>query len=104
MRFKAQAFLFVLLFANFGCSPVVDPVAQPGCAGTFEGKPFAHHVIGFYPAYKHDVTPVSQIRWDLLTRVIYAFAIPRADGSLDTSRLTQIDALASAAHAHGVEV
>ena len=40
----------------------------------------------------------------MLTRVIYAFAIPRADGSLDTSRLTQISALVSTAHAHGVEV
>lgn len=104
MRFKAQAFSIVLLLAYFGCSPVVDPEVQPSCAGTFEGKTFAHHVIGFYPAYRHDITPVSRIRWDMLTRVIYAFAIPRADGSLDTSRLTQISALVSTAHAHGVEV
>ncbi|MXX96133.1 MAG: glycoside hydrolase family 18 protein [Rhodothermaceae bacterium] len=104
MQFRAQAFSIVLLLAYFGCSPVVDPEVEPSCAGTFEGKTFAHHVIGFYPAYRHDVTPISQIRWDMLTRVIYAFAIPRADGSLDTSRLTQVGTLVSTAHAHGVEV
>ena len=83
---------------------MVDEEAQPACDSTFERKPFNTHVIGFYPAWKHDVTPVSQIRWELLTRVIYAFAIPSADGSLDVSQLTQIGALATAAHAHGVEV
>ncbi len=104
MRHGAIGFLTALFLVFIGCSPVVEPDAQPGCAGTFEGKAFAHHVIGFYPAWKHGVTPVPQIRWELLTRVIYAFAIPRADGSLDTSQLTQIGPLAAAAHAHGVEV
>ncbi len=104
MRYQANGFLIALLLVSIGCTSVVEEEAQPSCAGTFERKTFAHHVIGFYPAWKHDLTPVSQIRWDLLTRVIYAFAIPRADGSLDISQLTQVDALATAAHAHGVEI
>ncbi len=105
MRFRAQTVSLVLLLVNFGCSPVVDPAdVQTSCAHTFEDKAFAHHVIGFYPAYKHGALPISKIRWDMLTHVIYAFAIPRADGSLDTSKLTQVGALVSAAHAHGVQV
>ena len=104
MRHRTSGLLIALLIVIGGCTSAVEPDAPAGCAGTFEGKAFAHHVIGFYPYYRHDLTPVSEIRWDLLTRVIYAFAFPRADGSLDTSQLTQIGALAETAHANGVEV
>lgn len=104
MRHNTDGILIALALLAVGCASVVEQEAQSGCAGTFERKAFQHHVIGFYPAWKHDVTPVSQIRWNLLTRVIYAFAIPRDGGSLDVSNLTQVDALAAAAHAHGVEV
>ena len=103
MRHHTDDILIALVLLIVGCGSVVEQEALQ-CAGTFEQKVFQHHVIGFYPAWKHDVTPVSQIRWDLLTRVIYAFAIPRDDGSLDIDDLTQIDTLAAAAHAHGVEV
>ena len=80
-----------------------DEETGPACAETFTAKTFDHQVIGFYPSYRHDLLPVSQIRWDHLTRVIYAFAIPQSDGSLDVSNLTQISALRAAAHEHGVE-
>lgn len=104
MRHNIDGILLTLALLAVGCTSVVEQKAQPSCAGAFERKAFKHHVIGFYPAWKHDVTPVSQIRWDLLTRVIYAFAIPRDDGSLDVGDLTHVDELVTMAHAHGVEV
>ena len=88
-----------------GCTTVTEEeVATVECPETLVPKSFDHHVIGFYPSYKHEVLPVAQIRWDLLTRVIYAFAIPRSDGTIDVSRLTQASTLKAAAHEHGVEV
>ncbi len=108
---KAIGFLatLIVLLAAAGCSGDANVTGPPEpepevCTDTFERKAFAHHVIGFYPAWKHDVLPVSQIRWDKLTRVIYAFAIPQSTGALDLSDLTQVDALVTAAHAQGVEV
>ena len=61
-------------------------------------------MVGFYPSYKHEVTPISEIKWDKITRVVYAFAYPNLDGSLNVSSLTKTDELVSTAHAHGVEV
>lgn len=87
-----------------GCSTTVEEDPDMGCTDNFVPKTFDHHVIGFYPAYKHSVLPVSDIRWDLLTRVIYAFAIPQTDGTLDISRLSQIESLVASAHSQGVEV
>ena len=104
MQYYARSVPIVLVLLLFGCTSVVEQEAYPLCADTFEPKPSEYHVIGFYPAWKHNVTTVSQIRWDLFTRVIYAFAIPRSDGSLDVTQLTQVDTLVAAAHAHGVEV
>ena len=104
MRHKVGFILITLAIVFVGCTSVVDQEAQSDCTGISERKAFTNHVIGFYPAGKHDVTPISQIRWDFITRVIYAFAIPRADGSLDVAHLTQVGALATAAHANGVEV
>ncbi len=104
MRYTTYGFLVASLCISLGCAPVAEHEVLSRCAGTLDRKAFTHHVVGFYPAWKHDVTPISQIRWDLLTRVIYAFAVPRADGSLDISQLTKIGALATAAHAHGVEI
>lgn len=48
--------------------------------------------------------PVSSIPWDKLTRIVYAFAVPNADGTIDTKDLTKIQEITDAAHAHGVEV
>ena len=98
-----------VLLATAGCGGDTNVTGPPepaptGCTATFQPKTFAHHVIGFYPAWKHDILPVFQIRWDMLTRVIYAFAIPQSNGTLDLSDLTQVDALVTAAHAQGVEV
>ncbi len=85
-----------------GCTSAVEEESYPICS--FERKAGEHQIIGFYPSAKHNVLPVSQIRWDMLTRVIYAFAIPRTDGSLDVAHLSRLDSLVQAAHANGVEV
>ena len=47
---------------------------------------------------------MSEIPWDKLTRIVYAFAVPNADGTLDTKDLTMIQELTETAHKHGVEV
>ena len=86
-----------------GCSSVAEDMARQHCDSSFRAKAFEHHVVGFYPAYKHDVLPISEIRWDMLTRVVYSFGIPRADGTVDFGRLSEVDALVAAAHANGVE-
>ncbi|MDE2826956.1 MAG: glycoside hydrolase family 18 protein [Bacteroidota bacterium] len=100
MRSIGTVGIFVLAVA--GCSSAVEE--EPYSACDFERKATEHQVIGFYPGYKHDVLPISQIRWDMLTRVIYAFAIPETDGSLNVAHLTRLDSLVQTAHANGVEV
>ena len=92
---KALRFLpaLAVLLAAAGCSGDTNvtglPEPEPAvCTDTYQRKSFAHHVIGFYPAWKHDVLPVSQIRRDKLTRVIYAFAV--LDGvDIDWERWTK---------------
>ena len=92
----------ILVLTVIGCTSAVEEELDPTCS--FERKAGEHQIIGFYPAAKHNVLPVSQIRWDMLTRVIYAFAIPRTDGSLDVAHLSRLDSLVQTAHANGVEV
>lgn len=49
--------------------------------------------------------PVESIRFDQLTHVIYAFAIPRADGTLlPLAKPERLKALVREAHRHGVQV
>jgi len=97
---------FLFLFP--GCSdedPEPDTyLTEPVCKEPFTPKSFTHNVVGFYPSYKQEVLPIVEIKWDKITRVVYAFAYPDEDGSLDVSALTQTEELVSTAHAHGVEV
>jgi len=86
---------------NLTTPPDVEPTL---CTETFDRKPHTHEIIGFYPSWKHNVLPVTDIRWDALTRIIYAFGLPATSGHLLTSDLTQAGQLVAAAHAHGVEV
>lgn len=99
---KSSVAIGILVLAVVGCSSAVEEEPYQTCH--FDRKVTGHQVIGFYPGYKHDVLPISQIRWDMLTRVIYAFAIPRTDGSLDVGDLSRLDSLVQTAHANGVEV
>ena len=77
---------------------------EPVCENAFIPKSIDHEVIAFYPYYRQSTLPVSEIRWDKITRIIYAFARPNADGTLNTSDLTAITQLVDEAHANGVEV
>lgn len=101
------ALLFVIVAGCSGDNNITEPDPEPEpvvCTESFQPKTSLHHVVGFYPSWKHGTLPVGQIRWDKLTRIVYAFAAPRANGSLNTAELTQVDALVQAAHAQGVEV
>ena len=81
-----------------------DYLDEPVCTEAFIPKSFEHEVIAFYPYYRHNTLPVEQIRWEKITRIIYAFARPNVDGTLNTSDLTQINELVETAHENGVEV
>ena len=77
---------------------------EPVCQTSFVPKSIDHEVIVFYPYYRHSTLPVSEIRWDKISRIVYAFARPNADGTLNTNDLTAITQLVDEAHANGVEV
>lgn len=77
---------------------------KPLCTEIFIPKSTQRKVVGFYPSWRHNSLPVSDIEWDKYTRIVYAFAIPNADGSLNTKDLTLTSQLRDSAHAHGVEV
>ena len=85
-----------------GCGPDSDlsdlagpPEPEPVvCSEPFERKVATRQVVGFYPGWKHGVLPPSEIRWDKLTRVIYAFALPRPDGSLEGASDPRKDGIA----------
>lgn len=83
---------------------VEDYLDAPLCTGSFVPREYDHLVVGFYPYYRHSTLPISDISWEKITRVIYAFATPNADGTLNTSNLTGISELVKEGHAHGVEV
>ncbi len=108
-KLKLRIFYLIASLAILGsCSKDDMPddgyLDQPVCEDTFIPKSFDRHVIAFYPHYRHNTLPVDQIRWEKITRIIYAFARPNADGSINTSDLTQITELVNEAHANGVEV
>lgn len=77
---------------------------KPLCGGIFHPKQIDYKVVGFYPSYRHETLPVSSIQWDKITRIVYAFAIPNADGTLNTGSLSMVDNLVEAGHSKGVEV
>jgi GH18 family chitinase len=77
---------------------------KPLCTDKFIPKNAKVKVVGFYPSWRHNSLPVSEIDWDKYTRIVYAFAIPNGDGTLNTKDLTLITQLRDSAHAHGVEV
>ena len=77
---------------------------KPNCTLSYIHKTSAYQVVGFYPSWSQDILPVSAIPWDKLTRIVFAFAIPNADGTINTGSLINIGQLIDDAHAHGVEV
>ncbi|HLF35640.1 MAG TPA: glycosyl hydrolase family 18 protein [Cyclobacteriaceae bacterium] len=77
---------------------------QPVCGTIFTPKSYDYQVVGFYPSWKLSVLPMSEIPWNKLTRIIYAFAEPNTDGTLNTGSISNIDELVDLAHTQGVEV
>jgi chitinase len=77
---------------------------KPNCTSSFTHKTANYQVVGFYPSWTQDALPVSAIPWDKLTRIVFAFAIPNTDGTINTGSLTNISQLVDNAHSHGVEV
>ena len=77
---------------------------KPACTSAFIPKTYNHQVVGFYPSWRLNEMPLNTIPWDKLTRIVYAFAIPNADGTINTSYLENITQLVDSAHQHGVEV
>jgi len=79
-------------------------LTAPVCGTSFTRKEAQHKVVGFYPSWRETTMPICEIPWDKLTRIVYAFAIPNMDGTINTTSLANISQLVDAAHAHGVEV
>lgn len=77
---------------------------KPTCTNTFIPKTYDYQVVGFYPSWKGNVMTISAIPWDKLTRIVYAFAIPNKDGTINISSLTNTSQLVEGAHSHGVEI
>lgn len=105
-RVISVCMLFIVML--FGCKKDSDSddiyLMKPACESSFTRKDSQFKVIGFYPSWRHSSLPVSSIPWDKLTRIVYAFAVPNADGTIETKDLTLVQELTAAAHAHGVEV
>ena len=66
------------------------------------GKREDFKVVGYYPAWKEDL---SKLRYDVLTHVNYAFAIPTAEGGLrPLDNAAQAQQIIRDAHASGCKV
>jgi chitinase len=97
--------VFLLLISCSKDGNEIDPyLKEPICYGSFNPRLSDYQVVGFYPYYKREVLPFSDIPWEKITRIVYAFAIPNQDGTLNTSFLTGISQLVEMAHTQGVEV
>lgn len=60
-------------------------------------------VVGYYPSWKPDMT--GKIRYDVLTHIVYAFAIPTADGKLrPLENGATAKSIINKAHKNGVKV
>jgi chitinase len=96
--------IFTLPSCNKKDNTLGNYLDKPNCISTFIPKSYNFQVVGFYPSWKTDVLKISSIPWEKLTRIVYAFAIPNADGTLNTGDLINTGRLVAAAHAKGVEV
>jgi chitinase len=108
---KMDIFILCLVFILpllFSCSKQKETtdnwLQEPVCSAPFIPKAYDYQVVGFYPSWTQDDMPLHDIPWDKLTRVVYAFAEPNVDGTVNTSGLAGIRQLADSAHTHGVEI
>ncbi|KAI8873223.1 glycoside hydrolase [Ramicandelaber brevisporus] len=85
-----SAFLAILLAFCLA----VDSMPAPSANKTLTGSPERTYIIGYYMSGNHDKF-FSNLRLDLLTNIMFAFAIPEEDGSItlseqDTSKLDSL--------------
>ena len=73
-------FLILCLLAGTGVN--ASPTSELYCSP---------RVAAYYPYYYVDILPVSQIRFDQLTDIIFFSAYPNEDGTLNADRLNQED-------------
>ncbi|MDH5598005.1 MAG: glycosyl hydrolase family 18 protein [Cyclobacteriaceae bacterium] len=96
---------FLLLFQSCNKEKdIIEPYIPPVCNEVYTKKMSPFELTGFYPSYRLSSLPVYTIRWNLLTRLIYAFAIPRPDGTLYTGDLLYASSIVQEAHKNGVEI
>jgi chitinase len=98
----ALAVALLLACGGGGSSAPGDATATPtpsGCAGT---TPTGFRVVGYMPSWQGDV---GQIDFAKLTHLLYAFALPTAQGGLrPVDDLPKLQTLVARAHAQGVKV
>ena len=106
MRMREPLLTGLLLF-SVGCAGSPDTPAQTLGAVPNSSKVQAvtpQRVIGFYPAWKRMQFKVTQIPWNKLTHLAYAFAIPTADGRIDMSTAPDLDKVTAWAKHHKVKM
>ena len=83
MKIDIRLYGFILLILVVSCNDpeIPDPFTPPICTETYTPKVYDFQVVGFYPHYRQNSLPPSAIKWNRLTRVIYTFAIPDANGN-----------------------
>jgi chitinase len=67
-------------------------------------SPAQNRIIGYYPMWSRSALPAQNVRFDILTHVIHAFAWPQSDGSLAFSETAVDTALIRAAHLSGRKI
>ncbi len=97
-------FLFILSACDKNENNPDKYLDKPNCTSSFTPKTYDYQVVGFYPSWEENVMPVQAIPWDKLTRIVYAFAIPNADGTMNTGDLVYTSLLVDSAHEHGVKI
>lgn len=97
MTYLKNYCIFFLLILLIGCQ-------EDDCRDEYKKKSYQKEVIVFYPSWKQNTLAIKDISWDKITRIIYAFAAPNENGSLNTSKLTRLSSLVKMAHKNGVEV
>lgn len=98
-RFKRPALMLALYALLFSCFAAAAPRAHaaPAAAGSFK-------TVAYYPSWRPD-REREKLQYEKLTHLIYAFAIPTADGGLrPLENSSGAQALIREAHAKGVKV
>lgn len=98
--------IFILIFSGCTKKEIASDnyLKKPNCASSFIPKTHDFQVVGFYPSWEQDILSLQSIPWDKLTRIVYAFALPNKDGTINTSSFTSTSQLVELAHSHGVEI